>query len=62
MVVASVSAGVGACADGTDGTVAEVPTAVVVVGEMDSESGLGIGLVLELPAGAAGADECSSVI
>ena len=57
MVVASV--GVGACADGT---VAEVPTAVVVVGEMESESGLGTGLVLELPAGAAGADECSSVI
>ena len=58
MVVASV--GVGACADGTDGTVAEVPAAVVAVGEM--VSGLGTGLVLELPAGAAGADECSSVI
>ena len=57
MVVASVSAGVGAC---DDGTVAEVPTAVVAVGEM--VSGLGTGLVLELPAGAAGADECSSVI
>ena len=38
MVVASV--GVGACADGTDDNVAEVPTAVVVVGEMESESGL----------------------
>ena len=58
MVVASV--GVGACADGTDDNVAEVPTAVVAVGEM--VSGLGTGLVLELPAGAAGADECSSVI